>query len=184
MGVSGGAFRTTLVMGETKLGLEQLAFGATLERRFERLTLQLGAGGIALGNATPEGEAAIPFRGGGFGNVAVSYTLLEQDGAVPFVMLGGSLSGSGASTAVGAYGALDLRVSVVAGYTVFERVTPYLVGRLFGGPAFFRGASGGDLYHYQLGAGLAAGTPFGIDLFAEVVPLGETRITAGVGYSF
>jgi hypothetical protein len=80
--------------------------------------------------------------------------------------------------------AVDARAALVVGYTVFDRLTPYAVARAFGGPVFYAGLSGGDRYHYQVGAGLVVGLPGGFDLSAEVVPLGEQRLTAGVGFSF
>jgi len=35
-----------------------------------------------------------------------------------------------------------------------------------------------------VGLGAVVGLPLGFDLSAEVVPLGEQRVTLGVGYSF
>lgn len=77
-----------------------------------------------------------------------------------------------------------MRVGLVAGYTVFDRLTPYAVARVFGGPVFWRGGVGTDAYHLQLGLGLVVGLPGGFDLAAEVVPLGEQRAVASVGVSF
>lgn len=56
--------------------------------------------------------------------------------------------------------------------------------RAFGGPFFYGSALGTDGYHLQLGAGLVVGLPWGLDLSAEIIPLGEQRVTAGLGGSF
>ena len=82
------------------------------------------------------------------------------------------------------YVGIDFRVGLAAGWTFFERLTPYAVVRAFGGPVFYGSELGTDAYHVQLGAGLVVGLPFGFDLSAEIVPLGEQRVTAGLGYSF
>ncbi|MBX7099878.1 MAG: hypothetical protein K1X89_19335, partial [Myxococcaceae bacterium] len=76
------------------------------------------------------------------------------------------------------------RVSVLAGYTLFERLTLYAAGRVFGGPAFFRAASGGDASHYQVGGGALVRLPGAVDLSVEVMPLGEQRLVAALGFSF
>jgi hypothetical protein len=121
---------------------------------------------------------------GGLLSVGLAYALVKQDGAIPFVLFGASVSGSAASTQERLLVSVDARASVTAGYTLWERLTPYLTARLFGGPVFFRGLTGTDAYHYQLGAGVVLSLPGGFDVSAELVPLGEQRVSAGVGYSF
>jgi hypothetical protein len=185
VGLNAGAFRTTLVFGNgERVGLRQLATTAGFEWRINsRVTLSLGAGALVLGElATPtEAFRAAPGFAGSF---AAAFTVVEQKGAIPFVMLTGQASSSAVPTTAGTYVAIDLRASVVAGYTLFERFTPYLTARAFGGPVLWRGSTGTDLYHYQFGLGAVVGLPAGFDLSAEVVPLGEQRVSAAVGYSF
>jgi hypothetical protein len=114
----------------------------------------------------------------------VSWLVLDQGAYTPFVQLSGSIAFSAMKAALGAYEALDARVGVAAGYTFFDRLTPYLTARAFGGPVFYGGSVGTDLFHYQVGLGFVVGLPWGLDLSAELIPLGEQRVTAGVGLSF
>jgi hypothetical protein len=190
VGGSYGAFRTTLRFGDELVALQQMAVSASLEwRATKTLSLQFAAGGIFNGRL-----AGDPMGPGGVGSVAVSWLVLDQAKWWPFVQLSASASFSAVQALVpqgdanprpALYSALDVRGGVVAGYTLFERVTPYVVGRLFGGPVFYgTGPLGTDLYHYQVGLGVVVGLPKGFDLSAELIPLGEQRVTAAVGYSF
>ena len=43
---------------------------------------------------------------------------------------------------------------------------------------------GTDIYHYQVGAGIAVSLLQRFDAFIEGAPLGERRISAGLGVSF
>lgn len=185
MGASYGAFRTTLVFdGADRLKLEAMAVSGTFEwRASPRWTLSASAGGIFLGRLASDTES-FDFSGGLVGSFSGSFLALEQGTYTPFIMVAGSVAVSGVRAAPTAYVAVDLRLTTVVGWTLFERFTPYAVGRLFGGPVFWRNQTGTDLYHYQVGAGLVVGLPFGFDLSAELVPLGEQRVTAGLGYSF
>jgi hypothetical protein len=115
-------------------------------------------------------------------------------GSRPFVVLGSNLAFSAATTQpsnttpggpsnkVG-YQAFDLRLSAVVGTTLFRMLSPYAVGRVFGGPVFWRyqgaSVSGGDAHHYQLGGGLALTIARKVNLFAEAIPLGERSVAAG-----
>ncbi|MCA2980654.1 MAG: hypothetical protein INH41_03855 [Myxococcaceae bacterium] len=157
--------------------------GSLEYRLSDRLTFAAAAGGIVAGQLVGA-DARYDFRAGAVGSASLSVLALEQGRFTPFLMLAGSLAVSGVAAAPTTYWAVDARVSVTVGYTFFDRFTPYAVGRLFGGPVFWRGQAGSDLYHYQVGAGLVVGLPFGLDLSAEVAPLGEQRVTAGLGVSF
>lgn len=185
MGSTFGAFRTTLVFaGAERLRLEAMAVSASFEwRASPRWTLAAAAGGIFLGRLLSDSET-FDFSGGAVGSVSGSFLALEQGRYWPFIMVAASLAATGVRAAPTAYVAIDARLTATVGYTFFERVTPYAVGRVFGGPVFWRNQTGTDLYHYQVGAGLVVGLPFGFDLNAEVIPLGEQRVTAGLGYSF
>lgn len=83
--------------------------------------------------------------------------------------------------------ALDLRVGAVAGWTFAERVSPYLAGRVFGGPISWEydgaAVTGTDDYHYQPAVGVALSlSP--LDINAEWAFLGERGFSAGVGVAF
>jgi hypothetical protein len=186
-GLSFGAFQTRLVLGDLgTVALREAAVGASFERRLSpKLTLQLNGGAIVSGQLF---TSSLLFRGAFVGGGA-SFSLVDQKGAIPFVMLGVSLSFSYSSwpeTNDGLF-AGDVRGAVTAGYTLGGRFTPYVVGRAFGGPVVLtdkdRTRLGTDLYHFQLGAGLVVSLPAGFDLSVELIPLGEQRVSAGVGYS-
>lgn len=170
--------------GAERLQLEAMAVSASFEwRASARWTLAAAAGGIFYGRLI-SGSESFDFSGGIVGSVAGNFVALEQGTYWPFIMVAGSLAVSGVRAAPTAYVAIDARLTATVGFTFFERLTPYVVGRLFGGPVFWRRQVGTDLYHYQVGAGLVVGLPYGFDLSAEVAPLGEQRVTAGIGYSF
>jgi hypothetical protein len=170
--------------GAERLQLEAMAVSASFEwRASARWTLAAAAGGIFFGRLFTAADS-FDFSGGIVGSLAGNFVALEQGRYWPFIMVAGSIAVSGVRAAPTAYVAIDARLTTTVGFTFFERLTPYVVGRLFGGPVFWRGQIGADLYHYQVGAGLVVGLPYGFDLSAEVAPLGEQRVTAGVGYSF
>ena len=126
--------------------------------------------------------------------VGVSYRLLDEKGAAPFVLLGAtlgaSLSGtalrgstSGSDSMIGT----DLRASIAVGKTLLRTMSPYLTARAFGLPVLwtFQGQSvtGTDAYHYQVGAGFSLKLGR-FDLALEMVPLGERAIVAGGGITY
>jgi hypothetical protein len=67
-------------------------------------------------------------------------------------------------------------------------LSPYVIARVFGGPVFWRyqdeAIVGGDVHHYQLGAGIALLIAERVNLYAEGVPLGEQALAAGAGFRF
>jgi hypothetical protein len=186
VGLSAGAFRTTLVFSDdTQRPLRQTALSATLEYRLShRWTLSASGGWVPWGTIELEDGTSVRLSRGVVGSLGVSWLALEAEGARPFVMLSGSLAFSRIYSAPSLWFSQDLRLGVSAGYTFFERLSPYATARVFGGPVSWNGLTGSDLYHYQLGAGVAVGLPAGFDLLVEAVPLGEQRVTAGVGLSF
>lgn len=178
VGASVGSFRTVLVFDDARLNSEQLAVSVALEFRVSRRwSLQAAVGSILLGQL---GVAkASP---GVVGSLAGSWLALEQGRLWPFVQLSGSVSASSLRFGGVPFTAFDARLGVLAGYTVGQRITPYLVGRVFGGPVLFRGSTGTDAYHVQLGVGAVLGLTNGLDVAAEVVPFGEQRVSLSVGY--
>lgn len=178
-------FRTRLVFaGTTPVDTEQFAAVAAFEKRLSRRwTLSASAGGVFSGQLVSS-DRVDRLGPGGVVSVGASWTWLEQQGARPFVMLSGSLALSAVQTTPTLYAAGDARLGVAAGYTLWDRVTPYATARVFGGPVFWNHQTGTDAYHVQLGAGLVVGLPAGFDLSAELVPLGEQRLTAALGFSW
>jgi hypothetical protein len=117
-------------------------------------------------------------------SLGLAGTVLGQGEYTPFLQVSGSFAFSTLQVGPEHYVALDVRAGLVCGWTLWERFTPYAVFRAFGGPVFYGGATGTDAYHVQLGVGAVVGLPGGFDLSAEFIPLGEQRITAGLGFSF
>ena len=170
--------------------LAALAYAPT-----SRLTLSAGLG-AAFGGKLEAPDGSHPFTPGIAAGLGVSYRVVE--GATPvgraFVLVGGDLSFTGASTqhdgagARTAYDALDLRASVTGGLTWRNVLSGYVVARAFGGPVYwsYQGASvlGTDTHHYQVGAGLALLVAKRVDLFVEGVPLGEQAVAAGASIAF
>ncbi|MDB4940658.1 MAG: uncharacterized protein JWP97_192 [Labilithrix sp.] len=98
----------------------------------------------------------------------------------------GSVSGAASSTT---FTAGDLRAGVIVGKTFGDVLTPYVTGRVFGGPIYWHldGASvtGTDLYKYQAGGGVSlALLRRRLDVFAEGIALGERGFAAGLGTTF
>jgi len=181
------------------VAIERNAAVATLERKLgEKWTFQMGVGGI-LGGSLRVGEARHDFGPGWSTSIAASYRLRDGRDAWPFVILGASLAVAGATTREARQGAPavpyyagDLRLGAFVGKTFFNALSPYAVARVFGGPIFWHvegeHRTGTDRYKYQLGLGLVAAAPLGagraLDVFAEIVPLGERSVTTGAGFTF
>jgi hypothetical protein len=159
-----------------------------------RWTFQLGAGALFDGRLSRDAEG-YDLRPGLVVLAGASWRFLDADGSRPFVLFSGQLaylttrtelSDSDASSV--AYNAFDLRVGPTVGWTFWQSVSPYLLGRLFGGPVFWRhqgeAVLGQDTHHYQLGAGVSVVIARRVDLFVEGSPLGEQAVSAGAGFAF
>lgn len=182
VGASAAAFRTTLLWSDgSRSSLEMLAATATVDRRLtSRWTLVVGGGPVLWGRLG-EADGVFAVGAGAAASAAISSMVLEPRGAVPFVLLGGSVSVSQVATGAGPWSSLDARFSASAGWTLWQRFSPYVTARAFGGPVFWRGKVGTDAWHFQLGAGAVLGLPGGFDVSAEVIPLGEQRVSVGLG---
>jgi hypothetical protein len=162
-----------------------------------RTTYQLALGGTFGGRlVTPEGTH--DFSAGPTAAVGASWKVVDR--ARPFVLLTANLSFSAARTTLtGAapgdpaaasvgYQAFDLRLGALVGTTLWHVLTPYAVGRVFGGPIYWkyqgRDVTGTDTHHYQLGAGLTVAVARRFNLFAEGIPLGERSLAAGTAVAF
>lgn len=129
---------------------------------------------------------------------AYSRQLLDGRGKRPFLLFGLSGGGSGATTrrevssgaqpASSFLYAFDIRGGLTFGKTFWNTVSPYAVGRLFGGPVLwsYGGTTslGSDRYHFQLGVGTVVGLPQGLDVFVEGIGAGERALTLGGGKRF
>jgi len=161
-----------------------------------RWTLQLAAGSTLGGHlVTPAGQ--YDFSAGPTAAIGASWRAVP--GTKPFVILTSNLSFSAAKTsATGAapgapttnvgYDAFDLRLGALVGTTLARVLSPYAVGRVFGGPVYwqYQGASvtGTDTHHYQLGAGVTVVAAGRVNVFAEGVPIGERSLAAGTAFAF
>jgi hypothetical protein len=156
------------------------------------LTFELGAGALVDGTFERAGVEH-DFAPGLLLLTGASYQLLTNDGVRPFVLLGAQLAyvtahtkqqGAAGAGSVG-YNAFDLRLGPVVGWTFWKTLSPYVFGRVFGGPVFwrYRGRAevGGDTNHYQLGAGVSLVIAERFDAFVEGVPLGEQSVAGGLG---
>jgi hypothetical protein len=67
-------------------------------------------------------------------------------------------------------------------------LSPYAAARAFGWPILWHTGGetrlGTDRYHFQIAAGAVVSLPAAVDVFAEIVPLGERAVTLGAGVSF
>lgn len=135
---------------------------------------------------------------GWLGALTSSWRIMDGEGAKPFMLVSVTLAGSGARTQrSGLWSAdadpesllaFDARAGLTVGKTFSGVISPYAGVRLFGGPILwrFRGEDlgGTDLHHYQLALGMSSSLPAGIDLFAEIAPLGERAAAVGGGVAF
>jgi hypothetical protein len=189
---------TTLLFGDgRRADLERhVVFGGIEVPIASRLSLQIAAGGVAGGELSHNGSH--DSIGPGFaGAVGAGWRVVSETDTIPFVQLTATISGTHMLTKTTINGreeaprftAFDLRLGSVLGKTLFDSFTPYVVARIFGGPAYwhFEGAAvtGTDLHKYQLGGGMALALfDRRLDLFAEGVPLGEQGLVFGAGTTF
>lgn len=168
---------------------------ATLEASpFPRLSLQIGAGAILGGRMTIPG-ATYDVSPGALMVLGGSYRFVDAKGARPFVLatLGLTFSASQTKLEGGAgtqalYDAWDARGGLVVGWNIARVVSPYVLGRAFGGPVYWtylnQDVTGTDVHHFQVGAGVGIALGKRVDVYVEGVPLGEVGVSAGIGASF
>jgi hypothetical protein len=167
-------------------GLVSAAYAPT-----PRLTLQASIGASSRGQLRVE-DQTYDMSLGPTAALGVSYVVLAGS---PFLVLGGALSGVTMQTHARAdltaqerYTALDLRLSAALGVTLFDGLRAYLLGRVFGGPVFWRyqgeARTGTDVSHYQLGLGVSGVLAERVLLAIEGVPLGERSLSGSAGLIF
>ena len=173
---------------------ERFNFVTTLDAMaVPRLALQIGAGPAFPASMNGEGEK-FETNSGVVMVLGGSYRFVDSRGARPYVLgtLGFTFvsmqTRSLSSNARALYDAFDLRMGTLVGWTIGNSISPYLLGRVFGGPVNWihdgQKVTGTDVNHYQLGAGVSIPVGRIADIFVEGVPLGEQGISGGFGVSF
>jgi len=157
------------------------------------LTFSLGAGAALFGSLGLPGFS-VDLGPGWVGSLSVAYNFLDGSGSLPFLIVNGTFAASAVATKAppphisGRLTALDFRGGLTVGKTFFDRLSPYLAIRAFGGPVIWtidgEELTGTDKHHYQPAAGLVVSLPGGVDLFGEGAPFGERGVTAGLGYTY
>jgi hypothetical protein len=147
-----------------------------------RWTLELGIGPLFAGHLRIH-DVDYDFKPGILTSFGASWRVLDALDARPFVLLTAQAAFVAAATKAptpasesAGYQALDIRLGVAAGWTLWNVLSPYAVVRAFGGPVYWtylnESVVGTDTHHYQ------------VDVFVEGIPLGEQAVTAGAGVSF
>ena len=177
---------TTIRFSGRDVDFDERTLQASLDYRvLQTVGISFGVGAILDGNLRFN-NMDFDIKAGVAGTVAVSWLALPEAEVRPFLLVGVGFGASTTEAGDERLTALDLRGSVVIGKTFFDTLTPYLVGRVFGGPVKWTiaGASvtGGDTHHYTVGVGATLRIS-GLDVFAEVLPLGERALNVGLGWS-
>lgn len=155
----------------------------------KRLGLEAGAG-AALGGSLDAGGMTHDFSPGPAAVAGIAFRLLDEPRY--FAHFTSQVSAVWSRTrheseASVPYSAYDLRLGGELGLNLLELLHPYVVGRVFGGPVFWRyrgeSVTGTDLHHYQVGVGLGAGVGGRLALLAEAIPLGEQALSLGLSLS-
>jgi hypothetical protein len=199
IGLSYGWTSTVLFFNDLRSATERHAAMASYEHPMKgHWTLEIGAGSLLAGFLdTPTGKAT--FAPGVLADVSLSHLVIAPSGyARPFFLWSFSLAGVWSRTTIAEtsatadYTAFDFSATAAAGISMRvgkHSLTPFLAGRVYGGPAFWtylgKPELGSDAYHYSLGPGFALsffhsriGVSFGASL------LGEKSAKAGFSVAF
>jgi hypothetical protein len=182
IGVSYG-FASSVLFFDSGLGAptERHTVMASYEHPMKgRWTLEAAAGSLLGGHV-----GGSQFSPGVQAAVSLSHLVAPPRGRYvsPFVLLSFTLAGVWARAGTD-YVAFDFDASLAAGMSI-EHVTPFVVGRLYGGPVFWKGSLGSDAYHYAVGPGLAvslAHSRIGLSIGGSV--FGEKSIKGGATVAF
>lgn len=191
-----GAFsRSYLTFDGDDLTFDRGAAVASADLFFGRFDLTLGAGSLFAG--TLEGDSAsYDLDFGWVASAGLSWRVLDDRGALPYVVLALSAGGASAGTertrgegpARGSYLGLDVRFGATVGKTFFGWFSPYASVRVFGGPIFWTLGDetklGTDRFHFQGALGAVFLLPGHVDLFVEGQPGAEMGALGGFGVSF
>lgn len=192
VGVSGLGTRTALRFDDS-LRADQRRYAVLADLAYlptRALALDIAAGAALGGSlAAPNGEHE--FSAGPA--LAAGLTWRFIDAPTHFALFTTQLSFLTSRTelereASAPYTAFDLRLGAVLGLNVAGFLHPFALVRAFGGPVFWRyegrAVTGTDVHHYQLGAGVGFELGKRCSLLAEVVPLGEQALSAGLSVTF
>lgn len=166
---------------------------ATITHTLKKGWSARASGGILLGGDIEGGEESFTVHPGFLVSGQMARLLRPAEGWKPFVSTALSLSFSHSSAGAPdtdpfPLNAIDLRLSLTAGYSLWRFWHPYLSARAFGGPVFwtYQGESvaGSDQHFYQLALGSTFTLPGGIALYLEGAPAGERSLSGGIGFSF
>jgi hypothetical protein len=180
VGASIGVFDTTIVFPDRHASLREEAVAVSLDRKVStRGTLQFAVGAVTYAHID-----GVTIDKGGLASIAYSHRFVDESERSPFVM--GTFSAT-VSYAPDLF-AGDGRLGVAVGKTLARTFAPFAVARVFGGPVRWKQEgevrTGGDSHHYQIGLGALFIAGRGVDASLEVAPLGERRLSAGLGWSF
>lgn len=191
-GVSGVATRTALRFDES-LRADQRRYALLAEFAYlptRALALDLAAG-AALGGSLDAPNGRHEFSAGPA--LAAGLTWRFLDAPTHFALVTAQLSFLTSRTELegessARYTAFDVRLGGVLGLNIAGFFHPFALVRAFGGPVFWRyegrAVTGTDVHHYQLGAGFGFDLGKRCSLLAEIVPLGEQALSAGVSVAF
>jgi hypothetical protein len=173
------------------VSVERSAVTASVDYLFSPTTTLGGGLGAGLGGLMKVGAQRFAVQPGWEFTFSYSRRLLDGRGGRPFMLLGLSGGGSGATTREEGYTssnglyAFDIRGGLTVGKTFWNTLSPYGVVRLFGGPVFWsyggKSVLASDQYHFQTGIGMVTGLKRGFDVFVEGIGAGERALTLGVG---
>jgi hypothetical protein len=179
--------------GDRKADVERSIAGIGLEYPVDpKVSIQLSLGVLTTGTMNFL-DSVHRFASGASGSLSMSYRVLEEKDALPFIGLTGTFGYANAKTneprsATVSYHALDARLGVYAGKSFADVFAVYGAARVFGGPIFWKlrneAVLGTDLYKYQLGLGASVALFKRVDLFGEWIALGERSLSFGAGLSY
>jgi hypothetical protein len=183
--LSSGAVRSRLRFGDETVRFRQVALLASVGKRLgDRLNVEAALGVILDGELDGRDVGV-----GGTVSLTGSGLVLAETRSRPFVLVSLTVSGSRTSAGEESLAAYDVRLGAAVGKTFWERVTPFLGARVFGGPVFWtrdgEDVTGQDEYHVTAGAGVTLQVPQpSLQLFVEIMPLGEQSLSGGLGWAF
>lgn len=192
VGFGFSAFTASLVFkDDAKRDMHQRSASMTIGRSLdENWLLRVSVAGLLAGEVRGAKDLATFGAGGSIG-VSLSRIYAFDNGlflgaAYSFASSYASARYAGDSSDVSLL-AFDLRASGQLGYTLWHRVTPYVAGRVYGGPVFWQTERGGDVesgtdaYHVLLAGGVSVRTPTGLYITVEAAPGGEQVVSVEVG---
>ena len=190
-GVTFGGFQTKLAY-PGGMSLEERLAAVAFGRRVGAYTLHGNAGAVLSGTLQTDGRT-FDIGPGWLGSLSVSRRWLPLADSPWFVTGSLTLGTSSASTRengvpTAKITAVDLRLGGVAGVTLWDSISPYVLARGFSGPVLWeldgRPVRVGDLYHYNLGADLSLRLPLNLVALLEFSALGERSLALGVSALF